>query len=223
MNTESNLTKAQRTRQQIIETSALVFNKKGYAGTSISDITKATGLTKGSIYGNFKDKNDLALCVFHYNSKRVAESFREGFRKAKSSIDVLMVFPDTFASIFDSILAGGGCPILNTLLEADDTHLELHNEAKKIVYTIKKTIMHAIEAGKKKYEIALDVNAEAIANTLISLIEGAGAMSKTMGDKSYFDHAIRCSKQLIQSIQVNDERLFNNAFNKNEILILSES
>ena len=221
MNTEPNLTKAQRTRQQIIEASALVFNIKGYAGTSLSDITKATGLTKGSIYGNFKDKNDLALCVFHYNSKRVAEAFRSGFRKAKNSIEILMVFPDTFASIFDSILEGGGCPILNTLLEADDTHIELHHEAKKIVHTIKKTIIHTIENGKRKCEINTDVNAEAIANTLISLIEGAGAMSKTMGDKSYFYHAIRCTKQIIQSIQVNDDRILNNTFNKNEILILS--
>jgi hypothetical protein len=67
--------------------------------------------------------------------------------------------------------------------------------------------MQAVETGKKKCEIIKDVNAEVIANTLISLIEGAGAMSKTMGDKSYFYHAIKYSQQLIQSIQVKDGQI----------------
>lgn len=46
--------KSERTRQFIIEKVAPIFNRKGYAGTSLSDLTEATGLTKGAIYGNFK-------------------------------------------------------------------------------------------------------------------------------------------------------------------------
>ena len=60
-------TKAERTRNFIIEKTAEIFNRKGYAGTSMSDITEATGLTKGSIYGNFENKEDVALAVFEYN------------------------------------------------------------------------------------------------------------------------------------------------------------
>jgi AcrR family transcriptional regulator len=51
-------TKSELTSEFIIKTVASVFNKKGYSGTSMADITNATGLTKGAIYGNFKDKND---------------------------------------------------------------------------------------------------------------------------------------------------------------------
>ena len=65
------MTKAERTRQFIIETTAPIFNSKGYEGTSISDITAATGLTKGSVYGNFKDKNELAAAVFDYNLEKI--------------------------------------------------------------------------------------------------------------------------------------------------------
>ena len=60
-------TKARQTRQFIIDKAAPVFNKKGVSGTSLSDLTRATGLTKGSIYGNFKDKDEVAVCVFQYN------------------------------------------------------------------------------------------------------------------------------------------------------------
>jgi len=52
----NNMKKSENTRKYIIEKVAPVFNKKGFTGTYLSDMEKATGLTKGSIYGNFKDK-----------------------------------------------------------------------------------------------------------------------------------------------------------------------
>jgi len=53
-------TKAERTSAFIIERVAPVFNKHGYIGTSMSDLTEATGLTKGALYGNFENKEALA-------------------------------------------------------------------------------------------------------------------------------------------------------------------
>ena len=56
--------KSSRTKQFIIEKTAPVFNAKGYAGTSINDLMIATGLTKGNIYGNFENKDEVALAAF---------------------------------------------------------------------------------------------------------------------------------------------------------------
>ena len=53
------MSKAEKTKEFIIEKSAPIFNKKGYAGTSLADIMEATNLTKGSIYGNFENKDEL--------------------------------------------------------------------------------------------------------------------------------------------------------------------
>ena len=67
-------TKAERTTAYIIETVAPIFNKHGYVGTSMSDLTDATGLTKGAIYGNFENKEALALAAFQYNSTKLLEA-----------------------------------------------------------------------------------------------------------------------------------------------------
>ena len=72
-----NLTKGERTRQFIIESATPVFNRKGYVGTSMSDITKATGLTKGAIYGNFENKEELALEAFNFSFRRVVKGLNE--------------------------------------------------------------------------------------------------------------------------------------------------
>src|ERR1700753_465240 len=60
------MTKAERTRQFIIEKAAPIFNQKGIAGTSMSDIMEATKLAKGGLYGHFDSKEALCLEVFTY-------------------------------------------------------------------------------------------------------------------------------------------------------------
>ena len=68
--------KAERTREFIVEKTAPLFNRKGYAGTSMSDLTEATGLTKGAIYGNFENKDEVALAAFDYNLARMVQRVR---------------------------------------------------------------------------------------------------------------------------------------------------
>ena len=88
---ENELSKAERTRQFIVETTSGIFNKKGYAGTSLSDLTEATGLTKGSIYGNFKNKEEVAVAAFEYNSARVRKLIAAQIEKAPTYYEKLMV------------------------------------------------------------------------------------------------------------------------------------
>ena len=65
------LTKSEHTIHFILETVAPIFNKHGYAATSMSDLTSATGLTKGAIYGNFENKEQLAIAVFQFSVRRI--------------------------------------------------------------------------------------------------------------------------------------------------------
>src|ERR1700749_360026 len=127
MNNE--LSKAERTRQFIIETTAGIFNTKGYAGTSLSDLTEATGLTKGSIYGNFENKEEVALAVVDYNLNTVSEKIRQLIAKADTFHDKLMVYATVYNT--NSFVSKGGCPILNTSVEADDTNELLKDRAAK--------------------------------------------------------------------------------------------
>ena len=53
------MSKAQATKQYIIEQAANLFNQQGYAGCSISNVMQATGLKKGGIYNHFKNKDEL--------------------------------------------------------------------------------------------------------------------------------------------------------------------
>lgn len=50
------MSKAKETKEKIVKQAAELFNQQGYAGSSISDIMRATRLQKGGIYNHFQSK-----------------------------------------------------------------------------------------------------------------------------------------------------------------------
>ncbi len=192
--------KSYRTRQFIIQKAAPVFNKKGVSGTSLSDLAKATGLTKGSIYGNFKNKDDLAVCVFQYHMANIEKFFTNELAKAETPKEKLLAYPGVFRKIFKAMTAYGGCPILNTAAEADDTHKPLAKLASEAVCRWKKQIMELVETGKKTGEFNAQTDADAISEIIISLFEGAGIMAKITGRESFMNHTLDHMEKLIRSI-----------------------
>src|ERR1043165_596095 len=151
-------TKAERTRQFIVEKTAPVFNRKGYAGTSLTDLTGATGLTKGSIYGNFENKDEVALAAFDYNFGRVTDFLKEKILSADNSVERLLVYPQVYRNFLTIPFLKPGCPILNTSTEADDTHPQLRARAANALAFWKTSLENQVKRGIKRGEIKEKTN-----------------------------------------------------------------
>ena len=61
----------EKTKQKILENALLLFAEKGFKGTSINDIAKSAGISKGLAYNYFKSKYDLMISVL----KLIEEEF----------------------------------------------------------------------------------------------------------------------------------------------------
>lgn len=195
------MSKAERTRQFIIEQTAPVFNAKGYAGTSFNDMMQVTGLTKGAIYGNFENKDAVALAAFDYNFGRVTAYLRERILATENAIERLLVYPQVYRDLLLIPILEHGCPLLNTSTEADDTHPALKEKASAALEFWKKSLMNQIYRGIERKEIKSDTNAEEIAVVLMSLIEGAIMQAKVTGKPTELRIAMQFLEQLIQGIQ----------------------
>ena len=62
MKTQKQL-QSEQTQQRIIKEATHLFVRKGFYGTSISDLAQATGLTKGAIYHHFENKDAIFFAV----------------------------------------------------------------------------------------------------------------------------------------------------------------
>ena len=190
----------EKTRRFIIESTAEVFNKKGYAGTSLSDLTEATNLTKGSIYGNFENKEEVALAVFDYNIAKRNSWVIEEVNKATTWKDKLMVYATIFCTRSKESFSGGGCPYLNTGIEADDTNESMRTRVADALLLWKKSMVNIINKGKAADEFKEDADATSIAVSIIALIEGGIFMSSVTKDMSYMRTVSETANSIINSI-----------------------
>jgi TetR/AcrR family transcriptional repressor of nem operon len=192
--------KAEETRQAIIEKAAVIFNKNGYQRTSMSTLTRALGLTKGAIYGNFVDKDALAVEAFRHSVRLVADSVREQLLLHEGAVDKIRAFARTFLDLYDDIVLSGGCPILNTAADSDDAHPQLHGEVRRILTAWEGRLVALVDAAKESGEIRPDADADLFATIFIALIEGGILLAKTVGDKKYLERSVKGINLLIDQM-----------------------
>jgi TetR/AcrR family transcriptional repressor of nem operon len=194
------MSKAEKTRQFILEKTAPIFNSKGFAGTSLSDLTEATGLTKGSIYGNFENKDEVALAAFDHNWKSVQAVMRAEMDKRKTYKEKLLAYVRIHENAQAPALPVGGCPLLNTAVEADDTHPALREKAAAAFLGWKKNIVALIEGGIAAKEFRRQVDAGQTALSLIALIEGAILISRLTGQAQHRKAVLPAAEKIIQDL-----------------------
>src|SRR5882672_5663677 len=104
---QKKMTKAERTKQFIIEKSAPIFNTKGVAGTAMSDIMEATKLAKGSLYVHFENKDELSYAAVDYNLDKLAEKTIAAMNKHKTAKGKLLAVADFYNDPLNIPLEGG--------------------------------------------------------------------------------------------------------------------
>ncbi|MHC0442460.1 TetR/AcrR family transcriptional regulator [Flavobacterium sp. 3-210] len=173
------MSKAERTRQFIIEASAPIINKKGMAGTSITDIMEATKLAKGGIYGNFESKEEICIESFIYLRAQLANKLDTAVSKGKTAQEKLFNLLDVYAN--DETMVDG-CPILNFGVDADDTNPTVKEYVKKAIQSAQKRFYTIIEDGINNNELQAEINPQQFSIKTFAMIEGAILCEKISGD-----------------------------------------
>ncbi|MBT8204458.1 MAG: TetR/AcrR family transcriptional regulator [Eudoraea sp.] len=183
-------TKAERTTAYIIETVAPLFNKQGYIGTSMSDLTEATGLTKGAIYGNFENKESLALAAFEYNSTKLLQLIDEKLQMQGSALDKLFSLTHFYKEYDSAMEQLGGCPLLNVGVDAKYNNPQLAAAAKELAQIIEGKIALVLEKGVNQQELRLPVPPLQFAKQLFTMLQGAVTMATISGDRKYLINTV---------------------------------
>ncbi|HEX9512638.1 MAG TPA: TetR/AcrR family transcriptional regulator [Puia sp.] len=177
------MNKAEKTRQFIIEQSALLFNTRGIAGTSMSDIMAATQMAKGGLYGHFETKEDLSYAAVDYNLNSLSGKFRKALEKAGTAKSKLLASVDFFSDPMHSPVEGG-CPMINFGMEADDTNPTIRKKVKASIENAEGFFQSIIEEGQRNGEFREDFPAREFAVKMFALIEGGIMISRVLGNNT---------------------------------------
>lgn len=168
----------------VVEQAMEVFWQKGYAATSISDITDATGIKRGSLYNAFDGKHDLFVRgLLKYGSDRRTSKLRM-LETVDDPREAIRMFFDSLVKATLNDPDRKGCLLFNTALEYpshDDDVKKLVNDGIKEVVTF---FEGRINRGKESGIIPDSVETRPAARALIALVVGIrvlgrGAFGKT--------------------------------------------
>jgi TetR/AcrR family transcriptional repressor of nem operon len=164
--------KGQQTRRAIVAEAAPLFNQKGFAGTSLADLMRATGLQKGGIYRHFSGKEELAAEAFDYSWGKAVDERLAGVAEIPNCVERLKKTIENFVELRVGLVPGG-CPLMNTAVEADDGNARLRARAKKALQNWTARLTKITAEGIAKNQISRNVDARGLAQLIIGSLEGA--------------------------------------------------
>lgn len=193
------MTKSEKTRQFIIEQSAAIINKKGVAGTAISDLMEATKLAKGGIYGNFESKEEICIEAFNYLTSKVSAGLDKSIAGKTTAREKLFAILDYYHNELASS-ENGGCPLLNFGIEADDTNPDLRQRVAKGAKRSQQRFSKLIEEGIEKGEFHKKTDADLFATKMFAMIQGAIFTSRVSSSKAFMKTIVDMLKKEIEAL-----------------------
>jgi AcrR family transcriptional regulator len=171
-------------RSLLVESAARVFAEKGYAATRVADIAVRAGVGKGTVYEYFGSKEELLFAVFELLNHDITVRMRmvlggdepieeQLFNLLRLGAEVVTEQVELQPVLLDFWAVSRG-----TGLEAR------HREAVIATYHVfRGMVSDFIKGGQREGAFRPDVDAEAVAATVIAAVDG-------LGIQTYFDPSI---------------------------------
>lgn len=139
-----------------------IFWRHGFAGTSMDQLSAATGLHKPSLYGAFGDKKQLFLAALDNYLAEIGAAFAEAF-----------ALPDLFESLeamieatidkFTQSEAGSGCFMMSTALPEASIDPELSARVRRALESLQRAFLRRFQRAIEAGQIPPDSDPEALA------------------------------------------------------------
>lgn len=195
------LTKAERTKQFILETAAPIFNQKGIAGANIDDVLEAAKLTKGCLYGHFEGKEDLSVQVVNYMLENTGKRLFTAISKVNTAKAKSFVYLDFYKNPLTTIIEGG-CPIFNMAVEADDTFPAVKEKVAAILRDEHELFVSILNQGINDGEFSANLDPEVYAFKAIAAVKGAVVLCRTMNTAKPMHGLIKSLKAELEGFSI---------------------
>ena len=142
-------------------------------------------MTKGAIYGNFKNKEELAILAFNYNVRNLISDIKKKTDQSDSALGKLYAIVDFYRDYYAYSKVNGGCAVLNVGVDANNQNTLLLENVRKTILKIQGYIAVIIQMGIDQGEINPSIDAKMWAVRLDSMFQGAIFMTYTMDNDLY--------------------------------------
>ncbi|HQQ95491.1 MAG TPA: TetR/AcrR family transcriptional regulator [Bacteroidia bacterium] len=178
-------------KSKVLREAANIFRQKGYNGTSIDEILKATGLSRSSLYDSFHDKHSLYLQALEIYKQSENESMQEVHKKELNGLEKIeLVFNEVVNHLVEHP-DDNGCLMVNAAAEmskhCDKTAQVVCNNKEDAQKLFASWMEDARKKGLVKLNKPMDYYGQFLFNTLC----GLKVMSQSGADKEELSNVVK--------------------------------
>ena len=157
-----------------------VFWQRGFQGTSLDDITAATGLAKPSLYAAFGDKNALFLKVLERYHERIVAHAEKVINEGPSARDAIHRWLTGFVPYCSGIKGSRGCLSVNTSADGAAEQKEVRNGVEAFNRKLEELLRNRLRADRAQFAKGFDP--DAAAHTIMAIYLGLMVLAKDAPD-----------------------------------------
>ncbi|PQZ49669.1 MULTISPECIES: TetR/AcrR family transcriptional regulator [Bacillus] len=185
-------------KEKALDAAMQLFWEKGYAATSLSDLTAKMEIQRPSLYAAFGDKEGLFEAALRRYTNLHAASIRIKLQKEQSVKEAIRAFFENMVEEEYKKESNKGCFCINTMVE-----LAPHNEKFEVLTRehqmyLSVIFQELITKGIQSGELQSDVNAKALAQTLVTSLIGLTVLMKSRPERSVVDNSVSIILSLLK-------------------------
>ena len=174
--------KAQATRERILRAANELFHRRGYHATGLDRIIAEAGVTKGSFFYHFKNKEALAIASLDRHFDLLGEAMSASARQARSPLGTLIGILEFFADTISTQKGDGiikGCYFGNFALELSSENSNVRRKLKSIFDQYVEAFRELLKRAAATGELEGEWDPDQLAAIIVNLLEGAILIDKT--------------------------------------------
>lgn len=175
------------TRERLLDAAQVLVMTKGFAGTSIDDILRNTGLTKGAFFHHFKSKGDLARAMVRRYAMGDLEMFREFDRRSRDAGEDPLAQMLEYLRLFEAYIdkstdPAPGCMYAVYTYESRQFDPDILDFVSDTLRQWTSIYVRKFQDVIDRYPPTLPVTARELAEMIVSVIEGGLILERAHGE-----------------------------------------
>jgi TetR/AcrR family transcriptional regulator, transcriptional repressor for nem operon len=188
-------------RTRLLDAAMAVIRAQGYSATTVDDICRAAGLTKGAFFHHFRSKEELAVAAAAHFSAMAETLFGAApYRALSDPLDRVLGYIDFRTAIIDGPLPQFTCLLGTMVQEAYDTHPAIRQACDTGIRIHAAGVAKDIEAAKALYAPAATWSAESLALYTQAVLQGAFVLAKAKHGPEVARECVSHLRRYIESL-----------------------
>lgn len=183
--------------ETVLQKATALFWHKGYNGTSMDDLTKATGLSRSSLYNSFGDKHSLFMRCLHYYLADQQKSLMQAVGVTSSPLKKIKI---AFKYMVDVILQDGkrdGCLMVNTTTELSNIDGDVGTLVLQNTDAMEHLFQQWVKEAQQQGEMSKTFTPQAVARHLFNTYSGLRISGQAKPDKKSLDDIVKVALSVL--------------------------